>query len=217
MPSVRSYDNSGRAAAARETRRCIVAAARELFLEKGYVATTLAVIAERAGVSGQTVYAQFGNKQAIAKQIVDEAIVGDDEPIALADREAIGTMMAEPDPYARLRLQAALTTTVHARGEPVDRVLRSGAEVDPALKQLLESSARGRVEGMRMMAAFFDSRGELKVPVEEAAERAAALLGADLYRCTVVEQGWEPEAFTLWLGDLLIASLLPPRPAGRRR
>src|SRR4051812_18046574 len=95
----RSYDNSGREAAARATRRAVVAAAHDLFLEKGYGATTLNEVAKAAGVSVQTIYAQFGNKQAIVKQVLDEAIAGDDEPVPIVDRPEVAVQIAEPDPH----------------------------------------------------------------------------------------------------------------------
>jgi AcrR family transcriptional regulator len=40
----------------------VLDAARRLFLERGYVATTIDAIAERAAVSPETVYSAFGNK-----------------------------------------------------------------------------------------------------------------------------------------------------------
>src|SRR3954449_5579904 len=68
----RDYDNTRREAAARVTRRAVVDAARDLFLETGYPTATLRLIAERAEVSVQTVYARFGNKRAILKAVIDQ-------------------------------------------------------------------------------------------------------------------------------------------------
>jgi AcrR family transcriptional regulator len=73
----RAYDNSRREAAARETRRAILTAARDLWLEQGYASTSLAGIAAAAGVSVQTVYAQFQSKRNLLKNVVDVAIVGE--------------------------------------------------------------------------------------------------------------------------------------------
>ena len=42
------------------TRRQIAAAARQLFAERGYVATTIAAISERADIPVQTVYSAIG-------------------------------------------------------------------------------------------------------------------------------------------------------------
>ena len=54
-----------RAERARQTRQRVVAAAIDCFVESGYPATTMADIADRAGVAVQTTYASFKTKRAI--------------------------------------------------------------------------------------------------------------------------------------------------------
>src|SRR4030042_6923559 len=56
---------------AQVTRNMIVSAAQALFLEQGYICTTMDVIAERAGVAASTVYAIFGSKRGILRAIRD--------------------------------------------------------------------------------------------------------------------------------------------------
>src|SRR4051794_11593353 len=80
----RRYDASGRQAEADERRRRVVEAGRELFLEQGYGATSIKAIAEAAGVSAPTVYAQFESKAGILARIVDVALAGDHEESGLA-------------------------------------------------------------------------------------------------------------------------------------
>ena len=211
----RSYDNSGREAGARATRRAVVAAARDLFLDKGYGATTLNEIARVAGVSVQTVYAQFGNKPAIVKQVLDEAIAGDDEPVAIVDRPEVAAQVAEPDPHVRIRMHARFVTERMHRWEPVDRMLRSAADVDPAIREQVAAEETGRLVGMRQMAEIYRGRDELAVPLEVAAQRVAALMSPELYRRTVLDHGWTEDEYADWLGDVLAASVL--KPARRRR
>src|SRR5918911_3920091 len=67
-------------------------AAHDLFLEQGYVSTTLAQVAQRAGLAARTVYVRFGTKAALFTRVVDGALVGDAEPVDLAHRPA--TMQA---------------------------------------------------------------------------------------------------------------------------
>jgi AcrR family transcriptional regulator len=64
----------------------VLRAARELFIARGYPATTIEEIAGRAGVSKPTVFAAVGSKQAILKQLRDIAVAGDDEPVPVAER-----------------------------------------------------------------------------------------------------------------------------------
>jgi AcrR family transcriptional regulator len=68
------------------TEERIVAAATELFLADGYVATTLEAVARRARVAARTVYVRFGSKAALFKRVVDVAIVGDTEPVDVLGR-----------------------------------------------------------------------------------------------------------------------------------
>src|SRR3954454_8695963 len=82
----REYRSPRRLAAARQTRARICAAARELFLANGYAATSMRAIAAAAGVAEKTVYLQFATKSAVLKEMVETAIVGDDEAIPAADR-----------------------------------------------------------------------------------------------------------------------------------
>ena len=53
----------------------IVAAALEVFGERGFAATKLADVARRAGVTKGTVYLYFDSKEALFKAVVRETIV----------------------------------------------------------------------------------------------------------------------------------------------
>jgi AcrR family transcriptional regulator len=53
----------------------LVAAALELFGERGYAATKLEQVAERAGVTKGTIYLYFANKEALLKAVVRDSIV----------------------------------------------------------------------------------------------------------------------------------------------
>src|SRR5690349_5276385 len=96
----RSYTSEVRAAQAIETRRRIRAAAEALFLANGYVATSMDAIAKAAGVSRQTVFTAFGSKAALLSEIGDVAVVGDDQPIPLAERDAVKRLTEEDDGVA---------------------------------------------------------------------------------------------------------------------
>src|SRR3954468_19555897 len=100
----RSYDSSGRQAQARARRLAVVLAARDLFQRKGFRATTIAAVAERAGVSAESVYKGFGTKAALAKAVFDLAVAGDDEPVPVAQRPAMGAIHSEPDVRRKIGL-----------------------------------------------------------------------------------------------------------------
>src|SRR5215831_10681159 len=83
----RRYDASRRQEAALQTRLVIAAAARDLFVARGYIGTTMAAIAEAAGISHETVYATFGPKPALFRHLVEIALSGTDEPVPALERE----------------------------------------------------------------------------------------------------------------------------------
>ena len=74
----------------RRTRDNLLAAARDVFEQKGYAATRMADIAARAGVSHGTTYTWFADKEAVLRVLVDGMIaevfaalaIGDDVPEA---------------------------------------------------------------------------------------------------------------------------------------
>jgi len=110
------------------TEQRIVAAATELFLADGYVATTLEAVAKRAQVGARTVYVRFGTKAALFKRVVDVAIVGDTQPIAVLDRD-----WAKPAGAARAAAdsgrQAHTLFAVVALGRADDHAVTMRAQV----------------------------------------------------------------------------------------
>jgi len=93
-----------------QTRRRVLSAARELFLTRGYDATTVDAIARHAGVSVQSVYNAAGRKQAVLKGVWDTTLTGDHAPVAMKDRpetlsirDATDTRQALSMPVARQR------------------------------------------------------------------------------------------------------------------
>lgn len=65
----------GRAAQAERTRQAVIDAARRLFAERGYAATSLQQIADETGVGKANVYYYFQTKQAILEVLLDERVV----------------------------------------------------------------------------------------------------------------------------------------------
>jgi TetR/AcrR family transcriptional regulator of autoinduction and epiphytic fitness len=207
----RSYDNARREAGARETRRAIVAAARALFVDRGYPSTTFPAVADDAGVSVQTVRKHFPAKRDLLKVVIDQAVAGDDEPISIPNRPEVAAIRAEPDPARKLRLQGAHAVAIMQRSTPVDQMLRSAAVIDPEAAELWRRGSQARQEGMRQFAAHLAGGGHLRAGLspQQAADRLAVLIDPELYRLTVGVRGWTPKQHEDWLVEMLIASLLP--------
>ena len=124
---------------ARHKRQRVADAALGLFLERGYMATTIEAIARKAAVAPATVYQAFGTKQAILARILDQTIAGDAQPAALLDRDWVKQASQHPDPRQRLALVIRHTSQVAARTAPIKEVMRDAAAVDPAVRQLIRA------------------------------------------------------------------------------
>src|SRR5690349_4069359 len=205
------YASQVRDEQARRTRRAIVTAAHDLFLAQGYAATTIDGIAEAAHVSRRTVFNSAGGKVALLKLALDWAIVGDDEPVALADRPAITAIRAESDPRKALMLWVQTVADVAARTAPLGEVLIAAADIDPAAAQLLAEASRNRMLGATLFIRYLASLDGLAAGITEqrAAELCWALTDGHLYRLLVAQRSWSTADFNRWLSDSLAAALLP--------
>ncbi len=82
----RSYNSSRRNLQAAQTRDVVIRAAVSRFSDTGWAGTTLAAIAEEAGVSVETIYNGFGSKKGLLRAALDASVVGDTEPIPYVER-----------------------------------------------------------------------------------------------------------------------------------
>ena len=79
----------------------------------------------------QTVYAVFGTKRQLLSELVDRTIAGDDEPVALPDRQFVADIQALPDARAKLARYARHLAETHARQAQVMLALAGAATADP--------------------------------------------------------------------------------------
>jgi AcrR family transcriptional regulator len=210
-PSKRRYDASRRQAVAIQTRHAIAAAARDLFITRGYAGTTMAAIAEAAGVSHETVYATFGPKPALFRHLVEIALSGADEPIPALEREIVRQVHAEPDPRRMIDLFAHSIRLLHERLAPLFIILSEGARTDPDLKAFAGELSARRVGHMRVLVADLAAKGGLRADLssEMAADVIWAMNSSEFYLLCVRDRGWTPESFERWLADGWKRLLLP--------
>jgi len=188
----------------------VVDAARVLFLERGYAATTIEAISERSDVPPATVYRLFASKLGILKALLDTSIAGDDQPVAVPERADVTSLMAEPDPTTLLAGLAAVTTAINERTSDVYRVLASAAASDPAAAELLDEIRRQREQGQGRMARSLSRARALQPGLRErdAADLIHALMSPEVYRLLVGDRGWTPERYQLWLTRTLVQQLI---------
>ena len=143
----RSRNGRGGQARTRLARAAVVQAARALFLERGYAATTIEAISDTSDVPPATVYRLFSSKLGILKALSDVSIAGDDQAIAVADRPGARALFADPDPRNQLAGFAGISCGILARAEPIHRILLSAAATDPAAAALLAQGKRANRRG----------------------------------------------------------------------
>lgn len=206
----RRYDSTRRQEVAEETSRLIMSAARQLFLERGYLSTTMPTIAKQAGVAVDTIYASCGRKPEILRALIERAISGEDVPVAALQRAYVREMQAEPDARRKLIRYARATTEIQARLAPLVRVLKEAAPTDPALAGLWATISQRRASNMRLLVADLETTGRLRedVTCNEAADVIWATNSPEFFMLMVEERGWSPDRFERWLAQSWIRLLL---------
>lgn len=207
----RPYHSSLRAAQATATRRSILEAAARLFVENGYVATSMDAIAEAAGVSRATVFASVGGKKLLLKQAYDVALVGDDEPIPFPDRPRSQAVRREPDPWRLLEMYAALISEIYGRLAPMYEAVRGAASADADVREVWETIGTERRIGADNLMRLLLDRGPLRdgLDPQTGADLMWVLNDPGLYHLLVNRRGWSPERFERWLSRAMQEQLLP--------
>ncbi|MFB7336095.1 TetR/AcrR family transcriptional regulator [Streptomyces adustus] len=198
-----------RALKAQETRRRILEAARELFVERGYGATMLQDVAAQAGVAVQTIYFVFGNKRTLLKELVDIAIAGDHEPMATMDRPWFRDAVAAETSDAQLRAHVRGTREILERVAPIMKMVDTAAAADPEIAGLWQQDENPRfvVHATAANALMAKPGARQGVPAERAADVLFGVLSPELYLLFVRERGWSPEQWEQWAYDCLRSQL----------
>ena len=204
----KQYESPLRQEQARETRLRIVTAARDLFVAQGYGRTTMAEVARTAGVSVETVYAAFGTKPALLRQVWFVGFRGDDENLRLLHRPETEAVLAEPDLGRRLRAQAAFMTPVFRRIGPLLVALRGAAASEQAAAAMLAEFDELRVDAAAQYARLAAQTGRLRVSEVECRDVLAATMEGSLWQRLVAECGWSDDRFAQWLGEVWVSALV---------
>lgn len=206
----RRYDSTRRRQQAADNQRRIIAAAHELFLDKGYSATTITEIAAAAGVAAETVYAAFRNKPTLLHRAWDVAVGGDEQDIHLLDRPEMRAVFAEPDLATRLTRFAAVNTPIMRRTARLLRVLQDATGGDPAVADLLAEIDRARLDAMALHARAAADTGQLLVSQQECRDVLFATTDGSLWLTLVQRAGWTDTQYAAWLARLWTAMLVDP-------
>lgn len=216
VKSRRSYTSPRRRAQAEATRRDILAAARRLFEQQGYPATTMAEVAREAGVALKTVYLAFETKSGLLRALWNLLLRGDDDSRPVAEQDWYRQVLDEPNPERRLRLNARNSAAGKQRISGILEVIRSAAPTDPEISALWNRIQREYHANQRSIVERLDQHGHLRpeLDVDRAGDILWTINHPNTWQLLVVDRGWTPAEYEQWTGDLACAQLLPAR--GRR-
>jgi AcrR family transcriptional regulator len=207
---VKGHQRTRRTDKAQQTRQRIIDAATRLFLEHGYVPTTIEAIAEAADVAVETVYARFRNKTNLMIAVKDAAVTERGQ-VPLQQRPELAAIAVEPGQRQQLAAAAALSCGMLQRIAPVYAVLRDAAAADGTLREHLAAEVARRRAFQRTLVDLVHAHGRLRegLSTEQAAETYSALANPDLYLLLTSQHGWTPGQYQAWLADSLQRLLLP--------
>jgi AcrR family transcriptional regulator len=200
------YNSPLRADQALQTRRRVLEAARQLFIDHGYAGTTVAAVADQAGVSPETVYLAFGGKRGLLEGVMD--ITGPHE--SAAEDEAWWQMVAElPAATDRLDRMVEYSCRILARTWPIHAIIRGAADKEAFAKELsqrlLDERLANQTQRIRRFLAADLTSG---LSVTAAGERYCALASPELFHVVTRQLGWTTDQHRRWLGGLLKTDLL---------
>jgi AcrR family transcriptional regulator len=195
----------------RATRRLVVEAARRLFLERGYVATTMADIAREAGVALQSVYKAGQSKADLLHLVTDLAVAGDDQDVLLLERPGWAAIAAEARPERQVQMIAALIADLMERLAPVWVAYREAAAVDTKAAANLVAAHRRRHETFTGLIAMLPE-DQLRQSREESTDTAWAIGSVDVFLLLRSVREWGTAHYAEWLSRTLVDQLLVPAP-----
>jgi AcrR family transcriptional regulator len=207
-PVKRRYDASRRRQAAARTRAAILAAARELFADRGYGATPMTAIARRADVAVDTVYSSVGRKPELARLLIETAISGTGEPVPAGERDYVQAIRAASDAETKIALYASAVTAIAGRLAPLLGMIQQAAAAEPELAMLWREIADRRAANMRRFVADLAAVAPLRADPGQAADIVWATNAPEFYQLLVGQRGWSPERYQRFLTEAWCRLLL---------
>ena len=193
----RRYDASLRRRQALDTRHAVINSATTLFSEHGW-SVGIRDIARSAGVSVETVYANFGSKAELLGRVLDIAVVGDEEPVALARRASFAAL-GSGSATDRVRTAAELNTAVNVRTAGLQRAFREAAVADPDLAVRLQE-ARNRQRGDVHEAGAMVAGRPL---TQSETDGLWAVVSVEVFDLLTGSAGWSETDYQHWLAGAI--------------
>ncbi|KON73417.1 hypothetical protein M768_10775 [Cellulosimicrobium cellulans F16] len=206
----RAYTSDLRAEQAARTRERVVRAAAQELAERGYERTTLARVAERAGVSLETVKAH-GPKRALLLAAFELTFAGSEGRESLGERPEGRSVAGTTDPEEFLDGLVALVAAANARVAGLWSAFTSAARSDEAVAAELDALLGRRRADLRASVDVLVAHGfRPNTAREEAAEALSYLLAPEGWSHFVEGAGWSDERYRAWLRDAVVRLVAAP-------
>jgi AcrR family transcriptional regulator len=185
---------------AKATQWRIMKSAYTLFCEQGYAATTMAQIAEAAGVAVQTVYFGFHTKPALLSRAYEVAVGGEPEPLIPEQQPWFAEMLAASDITAALRAFVAGSGEIIRRVTPLYFAARVAANADADAARVMAFNENGRARGYRDCLELLRTKAEFRpgLSLERATDLLLVFVGPDVYHALVDGRGWSHDEWIDW-------------------
>lgn len=203
----RPYDASRREERARQQREASLDHAQRLFLDRGYVATTVEMVAQAAGVSVATIYKTYGGKGGLVRELCGRALGGEGPVLAETRSDAL---RAATDARAVIDGWGTLTAEVSPRISPLLLLLRSAAETDGEAAALYAELDETRCIRMAENVQYLVEGGHLRTGVtsNEARDVLWLCTSPELFELLVQRRGWTAAAFGAFVANVMAGALL---------
>ena len=198
----------------RETRRRLLAAAKAEFAERGYAAATVIRIAERADVSVQTMYSNWGNKRNLLRAVMESSVTGDEDvPLVPGQPPAVITATIDPrdaaDPHRLLGHLSRQYRLLAERAAVGWQTYRDGAAVDRDIAADWQQLSDLRRRAFHTLFARVPAEAlRPGLSIATAADTAWVIASPDTHDLLVRQAGYSYDQLEAWVRGTLTAALL---------
>lgn len=204
----RPYASPARAEAAEDTRKRILAAAKDLFGREGIDKVKIADIGARAGVAASTVYAIYKSKDGILRALMEQSLFGS------RFQDAQRLLAGVTDPVRLVELTSHVARAIYESESSDLGLLRHASGFSPALRKLEQEFEQRRYDAQeqRLRLLFDAGKARPGLSLDEARRVMWMYTSREVYRMLVHDGGWSAERYQDWLSQTLLDALVRMAP-----
>lgn len=197
-PAKRKYDSTRRRAAAEERQQHVLEVAARRFAADGWTTTTVADVADEAGVSPELIFRKIGGKGGLLLGAIRQRSFG-----GAADlRAAVQGLGLDKEPNLGKRLTALVDFAVKSMEGMASLVpvLHNAADQDAEARAMVKELQQRRRGTARQLAGLLAPK---KQTPPEFADELYVLTSAETYLQFTREAGWSRKRYAEWLEKAL--------------